>query len=129
MNSSKQSTIKLEDMLAKRCLDNDKHPQLISEFDVNSIFTIKASGDCAYISPDKIEPGMHIVIACKMEDMETGLVRQGDLNVPCVKDFSYSNGNVLMESKSYMFSSVDFSKELKELKMEREQKQTIDFER
>lgn len=117
----------LERALAERCLDSGKHPKYIDGFTVDDLIMQDQNGQRWYIKPEQIQPGMHIQIDCYVCDMDTGNKSHGILDIPSVQDFAYQNGQLIIESRSSIFSNIDFSNELDELKMERNPGQNMEI--
>ena len=63
-----------------------------------------------------------------MMDMETGNVSRGVLNIPNVQDIVCKGDVIAIESRSTMFSNVNFSRELNEIKMDRNQEIGIELD-
>ena len=111
----------LEQTLAERCFDNGKQPKWISEYDIDKLIMKDQNGQSWYIAPEQVQSGMHIQLNCKILNMETGNISIGTLDIPNVQDFAYQDGKLIVESRSSIFTNVDFSKELDEIKKERTQ--------
>ena len=110
--------ISQERLLAEKTLEIGKDAIHIADFDINKLIFIDKNNQGWYIHPSQVEPGMHLQLETTIRNMETGVVNHGVLNIPSVQDFQYDNGNLTMQSGSKVFSSIDFSRELNELKIE-----------
>jgi hypothetical protein len=111
----------LERALAERSIESGKHPKAISEFDINKLIMVDRDGQGWYITPEQVQQGMHLQLECNLVDIKTGQSSSGTLDIPCVQDFAYKDGNLVIESRSSMFSSVDFTPEFIDLQTEKEQ--------
>lgn len=119
----------LEQALAARCLDGNKSAKIIGDFNVERLIKVERDGSRWYVGPDNIQVGDHVQLKCNVFDIERGTMSSGLLDIPSVQDFVYQDSQLLIESRSSMFSSIDFSRELAEIKMERAQNHQIDIER
>lgn len=113
--------------LAQYCIDADKHPKEIGNFDINQLTAEYSDGQFYQIDPSQVTPGMHIHLPCDITDLETNQTMHGVLNVPNVQNFQYENGTMIIESGSSLFANVDFSKEFAEKSFELSQ--NFDLER
>ena len=119
----------LEQALAEKYLNSEKHMKFIGGYDIDKLIMMDQNGQQWSITPDKVQTGMHIQLGCNVLDMETGLISSGTLDIPRVQDFIYQEGQLIIESRSSVFSNVDFSKELAELKMEHDKSQNVEIDR
>jgi hypothetical protein len=77
---------------------------------------------------EDMERGLHLQLDCAILDVETGGYSQGMLDVPCAKEFFSDGQDITIASRSSIFSSIDFSREFNEMKIEFTN-HSIDFDR
>ena len=105
----------IEQRLAEKCIQTGRHISYINEFDIKTLSVFDKFGYCIKIKPSQIKRGDHIQIECSLTDSVTRCTYAGILDIPAVETFIYSDEKLVIESKTAIFSSVNFENEFKAL--------------
>lgn len=97
-----------KEILAERCFVTEKTPVIIKNVDFNGIQTYR---DGPKIDIENIKPGMSLFIPCESENLLTGKKSNVGFQIGRVMDVDIDRKNMVIESRGFMFSTIDFSKE------------------